>query len=774
LSKLLEAQLGNDPAIQAVYKTQAYVNRKDYGASNAAQFNGDANAAEMKYLEDNYNMLKEQSARRYKMLQDNSVSYNNKIADIKKQIQNGNKNPELTKALAQYEQGKQINDSVLEKADAENKLMEERSSTTTTSTGFENPYGDIKSLRWKVDNAVASMLMRKDLDESAEVFAYRNAKQDIDANPYAVKAEEHAYRMQEVALRNQATIAAAKMRNKSDRDNTILKAKLDSGNWEIDENTGELVPVEAYQHVSSSLNSKGTASKPVNLKQFSNQIKEMQTEQVAKPYMTKILDLIEQFGDNISPAEVKSILGEDLRTFNEKLNTGGYKYLTGTLGANKLNSIKVKFNNWLSTHKNLSGMNSQEYSDYVKSAMKLGDYVGYLKQEEQWRVETSKAVEVDLKRKGFKYANFLYDEKGRLRTEKEFNTLAGKYGGYKISPTEEKYTVSNIPIGGGSMYQPTSPGSTVTVKNTGKGSLYDQMVNTAGKSYTNSKVVGNTKTKLPGIAQFGELSGTGIFTPKQSEIWVNPKGHSPNTYRFNEVMQDLDKFDFDNTNKYRVSLMGPTKSGWDALKQQLDESDGKVNRNDIGKQMMNIFKAEMANTKTKMLPFRVAVNAVAASDPSKAAITIYPDAELLKNYTYSRNAKGGKSGGGFISPEAAEKIQANGITYMMDASDMSNSMYTNAFQDPLAIIASSTKGGYTYTDPADTRYSYNAKPSQAGSGDFTVSYSYPVYNPNTGETIMVSDRETSATFGTNLTSHREQMIDWFQQMKQNNYNNSIR
>ena len=58
LSKLFEARLGNDPAIQAVYNTQAYVDRKDYAKSNAALFNNDENAAEMRYLEDKFTILK--------------------------------------------------------------------------------------------------------------------------------------------------------------------------------------------------------------------------------------------------------------------------------------------------------------------------------------------------------------------------------------------------------------------------------------------------------------------------------------------------------------------------------------------------------------------------------------------------------------------------------------------------------------------------------------------------------------------------------------------
>ena len=64
LSNLFESRLGNDAKVQAVYQTQAYVNRKDYAQSNAAQFNGNKNLAEMKYLENSFNTLKENNVRR--------------------------------------------------------------------------------------------------------------------------------------------------------------------------------------------------------------------------------------------------------------------------------------------------------------------------------------------------------------------------------------------------------------------------------------------------------------------------------------------------------------------------------------------------------------------------------------------------------------------------------------------------------------------------------------------------------------------------------------
>ena len=102
LQKLFEARLGNDPGIQEVYKTQAYVNRKNYAYSNAAQFKGDKNMAELKYLENSFNVLKAQSAVRYLGLKERSVSYDAKIKDLESQVEKGTASPEVKLMLSQY------------------------------------------------------------------------------------------------------------------------------------------------------------------------------------------------------------------------------------------------------------------------------------------------------------------------------------------------------------------------------------------------------------------------------------------------------------------------------------------------------------------------------------------------------------------------------------------------------------------------------------------------------------------------------------------------
>ena len=69
LYKLYEASLGNDAGIQDMFKAEAYVDRKRYALQNAAQFGGDKNKAEMKYLEDHFNILKDKMVAEHSSLQ---------------------------------------------------------------------------------------------------------------------------------------------------------------------------------------------------------------------------------------------------------------------------------------------------------------------------------------------------------------------------------------------------------------------------------------------------------------------------------------------------------------------------------------------------------------------------------------------------------------------------------------------------------------------------------------------------------------------------------
>lgn len=720
LQKLFEARLGNDPAIQEVYRTQAYVNRKNYAYSNAAQFNGDKNLAEMRYLEDSFNVLKAQSTARYNGLKERSTAYNDKIADLEKQVQDGTASPEVKQMLDQYKMNKDINDQVLERSENEQKELSSGQSTATTSTGFTNPYGDVKSLRYKVDNGMASTLMQKDLEEAANIFAFKDAKQDIDANPYAVLEDKHRYSMQEIASRNAGLERAAKIRNEGEKQNQIMKWKLDSGAYYQDEETGEIKPVEALNEMYVDPNDKGTATDRLNLKTASRHINKLQTESVAKPFLTNTVALIERMvgQGQMSRQEASHILGYtkapniSYGDFSKKLNKYGSEWLRGEVGAKDLSRIQSKMTSWLTQNGELSGLTGEEFDSYQKSAVQFQDYTNYLKADADWRKTTSFEVEKDLRRQGYRQGvDFLYDNKGNLRSEKEFYKMAG----------------SNA-------------------------DNYEELRDAAAGVYTSGRV----KKSPPGFAQLGQMTGTGKFSPGVTSTWVNPKVHgSKSAVWSSEVFRDLGKMDWGATDKNRVTFGGISKARYDM-------AGG--SRNNVGKALFEAIRGELSNPKTKMGNFRVGVAPVAIGKLSKSAIVIHPDADWLKKYV--KTGKDG-AGTGLISQEDYNMIMKNGISYITDANSMTNSMYKSSFQSPLASYVD-YYGSYTYSDPTNKNYKYTIKKNALGTGDYTTVTGFPLWNPEENKYVYNKIVDNTTSYGGNLEASREMMMAQFNQYKEYN------
>jgi hypothetical protein len=215
LSKLFEATLGADPSVQAVYKAQAYVNRKDYAFANASEFNGDQKAAEMKYLEDSFSILKKQRETQYNRMEKNSKVYDERIKNLESMIAKKQAPVDAEEKLETLIENKKINDDVLGRIKTESDMFSNTNSTATTSSGFVNPYEDINTLRYKVDAGMASTLMQKDLGEAAEIYAYRDSKTSIKENPYKVLEIKHAQEMQQIQTAGAYKLRAQQLANES-------------------------------------------------------------------------------------------------------------------------------------------------------------------------------------------------------------------------------------------------------------------------------------------------------------------------------------------------------------------------------------------------------------------------------------------------------------------------------------------------------------------------------------------------------------------------------
>ena len=272
LQKLFENQVASDPRVQAVYKTQSYVNRKDYAFGNAAEFNGDKNAAEMKYLENNYKILQNQNKKYYLGLKQRDEQYNDKIAGLEEIVNSGKASPRQVMLLDDLKLNRDINSQSLQRIEKEYAQFKNGSSTATTASGFENPYEDINTLRRRVDGGVAQMLMKKDLDEAAQVQSMRGFSESIKTNPYALQRQKaaDARRLQRNKQKFQSgmqsrkeQMAANKLMAQAKKDSPLFEPDVQEKKFRIGIQNGQ--PVKVYEdqvpaNVFSSLNpqSEGT------------------------------------------------------------------------------------------------------------------------------------------------------------------------------------------------------------------------------------------------------------------------------------------------------------------------------------------------------------------------------------------------------------------------------------------------------------------------------------------------------------------------------------
>jgi hypothetical protein len=565
--------------------------------------------------------------------------------------------------------------------------------------------------------------------------------------------------MQEVAARNAGLANAAKIRNAGERQNKIDEYRLKAGTHYINEETGEIVPVEALNETFIETNDKGTSTDRMNLKSASRHINKLQTETVAKPYLNSTLLLMNRLVEEgeMTQQEASKILAYgknpsiSISKFNAKLNKYGSEWLRAEVGANDLGNIQKRMNTWLSQNGELSGVSGADYQNYQKASAKFGDYTNYLKADADWRKTTSFEVEKELRRRGHKYVDYLYDNKGDLRSKDEFYNALAKAG--KITKSDARSGKTYKPQERG-FFNSVGPGNWLDMALEGNTSSvdYDELVTEAGKVYTSGRV----KKAPPGFAQLGAMTGTGKFSPGVTTTWVNPKAHgSKSSVWMGEVFNDLSKMDWGATDKNRVSFGGISKTSFDAI--------GGA-RNNQGRALFDAMKAEMSNPKTKMGNFRMGVAPVAIGSLGKAAIIIHPDAEWLK-----KQVKSGKdgTGPGLITASEYDKILKNGISYITDSGNMSNSLYKQSFQSPLASYVD-YYGKYSYSDPANPNYKFTISKNQLGGGDYSVTTGVPMWNPKTGayEYIKMSDNVT--TYGANLEDARDMILNNFAVTKEQN------
>jgi hypothetical protein len=392
LSKLFEATLAKDPAVQAVYQTQAYVNRKDYASVNASMFGGDAKQAEIKYLQEQIENQSIKMKQRYDNYRERSQVYAKQIETIEKNIAAGKAEPGSSKFLSELKSNKQIADVALQRLEESKEQLEgSESSTLNTNNGFRNPYGDIETLRRKVDGAVANDLLYGDLNQAAETFAYRNYKQDIQANPYKVMEIKHqnALSLERTRQTNRERLLTAKIN--AEKEKEFNKYYLDNGLATYDPRTGKLVFNEEYFKSQAVVDPSGTATSDLSMQDqienYNNTAYEF-VSQTAKDIGSSLETMLNE--NNMTPEDFKNITGYDRKEYFDIVNDKDRAIEVFT--SDKIKTLVENFQSYYEGEGKQYGLDLDvnkfnQYNAYVKSYDRIS------KEHTQWYDKMHKEAE---------------------------------------------------------------------------------------------------------------------------------------------------------------------------------------------------------------------------------------------------------------------------------------------------------------------------------------------------------------------------------------------
>jgi hypothetical protein len=456
LQKLFEATLGADPGLQDIYRVQSVVNRKDYSYNNAAQMEGGKDAAEMEYLQKSYESLKALNDRSIKNLESQQNTTGIKVKLIEETQNKGNVTQKNTTYLENLKEAMGINAEVLSQAEVIQGQLSDGQGTLTTSSGFENPYGDLKSLRQKVDAGMASYLMQKDLGEAAHVFAFRDASVDMEANPYKV-----------LEIRNAAAAARVNARNKGEKDNIKFKGLIESGAMvqvPTYDSNGNVTAID-YE-INPNAFSTWTVKDPETGMSSDEEDKDLLAQQVTQHYkqevnqmVTGVTDIINYMtaSGSMSPDDVAAILNNTSRStydpvrdfksedsylanreedqtyasvndFNKDFTDKGLYYNTDKLaGVNNRLTEFIQKNYALTEGDNIL---SEKLANHANKTNDYNDDIAIIDGYQNFKVKATNQIKTYLKDNKFGFTDDIFDEVGEKVSQQEFTKKLKAKGVY--------------------------------------------------------------------------------------------------------------------------------------------------------------------------------------------------------------------------------------------------------------------------------------------------------------------------------------------------------
>ena len=801
LIKLLEAQLTSDSGVVDVYKTKAYVNRKDYMYQNAEAHGGDINLAEKEYLTTQYNNISEYAKQRYENSKVDQNVNTNREKEATESIENGDANINTNAYLEQLKKNIAVTDVVLKNDEALNNKVNPSNLGTGSSSKNENAFSDIVSLRQKVDAGTASLFLSQEIQEAAISFAESHVKVDYQANPFALQAEAHMYRVDEAQRTRQAQREDDDLKFQRD----ILLKGVDTGSKVINAK-GEIVDNEnVFQTFTlpGANSGAGAADPNSGVLENTEQKQDWATSNIT-PWLSTTMDMLnsELSADKLSLAGLSAVLNgttleieskknkNDLMTPTKFLaeytkNPASFLYRYGT---KKLALLKKTIDLYAQGQKGrasvasyINQMNTST-GEELSAALKMTTYVAVLDGINKTDGQNSRIIVNSLK--GVLKAQGLTEaeaERIGIASIKNLALVSEATFLKTAAPIVKQMTsaLNKHQDGRYIFYPPTGGQNTIE-------DIRNKKVKTNLTSSEYSQLLKAAEANHKATYKPGYYNGINDFI----ESWMEAKNNP--VVGLKQMYKDLNK-QYNNIVKSneikRYDIVGRTSAGGKAAKYSMDlqavevlpkvpgaignavfnetlkdvqgfnQSDsqnytatfGGISKGviDASKAMTNAHTQKIINLiqvlSQKETPGRSYVQhaIIAGEDSNKSAMIFKFSPEVYKDLIITKT-----NPTGLLTEEEANLAMTHGLSFIAPNNYWTNTLAKKSRMGPIEGVINA-QGSFKYVSPIDPNNNYTITPNANMPGGYKVEHKIRVLLPD-GTWDVVKDYAPSQNFGGNI------------------------
>ena len=720
LQKLFLSEYTNNPALQKVYATEAYVHRNDYVSQNAERFKGDKLAAEKEYLQTKYKELSVYSAKRAQNHEEAVTVTKSKKNNVETAIEKGDVNPSQNEYLRKLNELYEINTRVSNNSSSINEKLNGESRTLATQGPTSSSDLDLTNMelaRLKIDSGFAAFRAEQDIMGSADMHARQDMVFKQDFSKLYMENLSHQHSMQRQAMSDQRADAREMLKMQAAKKLERNKSLVSSGAYVYDVN-GDVLPNPAYTRtINNGTTSGGSETKIESIPKLmaenyfdnvsnltSGYAKNMYST-IANLYETKQLQNDELWAimhPNETPranqdfSQAKAEFYKDYYNFKNDPTKATNNLAT----SGKLFRYRDQLKKWAVKNSGLDGAALVLAPDPTSDRLANHDidvqqFEWFAKEHYKIKATNDERIENNLV-KTLKVSGLSDQASSEIAKLYLTKVQTGILNEDQFHDWVDKFIIQRLKRDKHNPYTKELSQKVLTTETDEDGFAYETYVTQKGDlksilptlkdSYYN--IVANADKKTGLLSPFPTLingkDGRATLVSNETAAVVNigAVGTLGNTAYF-EFLNDLERINFKNDNtKYRVTY-GNTTLG--QAEKDLDPQKYK--------DMLRALSYTVRD-KTKPEDFMLSQSQIAFENKSLGAMTVKVPRSFAEKFF--------KDDKGKVDYETVNKIVETGITFVAPKHEWKNSLFRGSVTTPVqAVINSSPNGRLDYKDPSN-------------------------------------------------------------------------